>query len=167
MATNMYVKFEPELKGESTDASHPEWLEILSWNHGFSQPTSPIRSSAGGGTVERANHQDLNFTKYVDSATDDILKKLWAGETLTKATLECFRSDGATDAAPVKYLLIEMEKVIISNYSISGGPGDVPVENISLSYGKVTYTYNPQKEDTGKAEGAQPVFHDLITNAIG
>ncbi len=31
-------------------------IEVLSWNHGFSQPTSPTRSTAGAGTVEQANH---------------------------------------------------------------------------------------------------------------
>ena len=75
------------------------------------------------------------------------------------------RSDGATDNA-VKYLEIVMEHVVISNYSVSGGPGDVPVENVSLSYGKVQYTYKGQKEDTGKADGNEPVSHDLITNKV-
>lgn len=164
MATNMFLNFDPALKGECTDANHKDWIEIMSWNHGFSQPTSPVKSNSGG-TVERANHMDLSFTKYLDSATDDILKRIFTGETLKKATLECYRSDGATDNA-VKYLEIVMEHVVISNYSVSGGPGDVPVENVSLSYGKVQYTYKGQKEDTGKADGNEPVSHDLITNKV-
>lgn len=165
MASNMYIKFTPELKGESTDANHKDWIEILSWNHSFNQPTSPVRTSAGGGTVERANHSNLSFTKYLDSATDDLLKNLWVGKTLDNATLECYRSDGATNNA-VKYLEVKMEMVVISNYSISAGPGDIPVENVSLDYGKVTYTYTPQAEDKGTAEGAQPVSHDLTKNEV-
>jgi type VI protein secretion system component Hcp len=35
-----------------------------------------------------------------------------------------------------------MQHVVISNYSVSGGPGDVPVENVSLDYGTVMYEYN-------------------------
>lgn len=34
-----------------------------------------------------------------------------------------------------------LQNVIIANFSVSGGPGDVPVENVSLDYGSVTYTY--------------------------
>ncbi len=167
MATNMYLNFGAPIKdkGECTDANHKTWIEIMSWNHSFNQPTSPIRSSAGGGTVERANHSDFGFSKYVDSATDDLLKMLWTGMHIPTATVECFRSDGATGNA-VKYLVVDMEQVVVSNYSISAGQGDVPVENISLSYAKVKYTYQPQKEEGGTAEGAQPISHDLMKNEV-
>lgn len=167
MATNMYLNFGDPVKdkGECTDTNHGKWIEIMSWNHSFNQPTSPIRSSAGGGTVERANHSDLSFSKYIDAATDDILKMLWTGQHIPTATIECYRSDGATGDA-VKYLIINLEQVVISNYSISAGQGDVPVENVSLSYGKVTYTYDSQKEDDGTSEGAQPISHDLKTNVV-
>ena len=50
MATNMYLNFDAPIKdkGECTDENHKKWIEIMSWNHSFNQPTSPIRSSAGG-----------------------------------------------------------------------------------------------------------------------
>jgi type VI secretion system secreted protein Hcp len=168
MATNLYLNFEgTEIKGESTDAKHKEWIEVLSWSHGFNQPTSPVRSTAGGGTVERANHSDFSFTKYMDSATDDLLKQCWGGKHIDKATLECYRSDGADDENPALYLKIIMEKVIISNYNVGGGAGDIPVENVSLSYGKVTYEYHPQDEASGSEGSVEPVYHDLTTNQIG
>jgi type VI secretion system secreted protein Hcp len=59
-----------------------------------------------------------------------------------------------------------MDKVIVSNISLSGGSGDLPVENISLSYGKVQYSYIPQKETDGTGDGVQPVSHDLITQEV-
>lgn len=34
-----------------------------------------------------------------------------------------------------------MEHVIIANYSVSGGPGDLPVENVALDYGTIQYIY--------------------------
>src|SRR5688572_4930755 len=62
MATNMYIKFEdPAIEGAATAAGHEKEMEILSWNHGFSQPASPTRSTAGRGTVEQATHQNLSF----------------------------------------------------------------------------------------------------------
>ncbi len=165
MATNMFIKFEgPELKGESTDETHKDEIAVLSWSHGFSQPTSPIRVSAGGGTVEQANHSNFLFTKYIDSSTDDILKMCWSGKHIDKATFTCYRASGEKQG--VKYLQIIMEKVIISNYSISGGIGDLPVENIALDYGSVQYNYIPQKETDGTGEGAQPIKHDLILQKV-
>lgn len=165
MAANMFLKIEgPTVEGEATDAKHEKQIQVLSWSHAFNQPTSATRSSAGAGTVEHANHSDFSFTKYTDSATDDLLKLCWQGNQIEKCTVTCYRADG--DNTPVKYLEIIMEQVVISNFSIGGGTGDIPTENVSLNYGKVGYTYMPQDEKTGEAEGAQPTSHDLIKQEV-
>ena len=66
MAGNFFIKFEgPVIAGESTDTTHKDEIQVLSWSHSFNQPTKPTRSSAGGGTVEQANHSDFSITKYV------------------------------------------------------------------------------------------------------
>ena len=167
MATNMYIKFEePAIEGGSTAAEHAKELEVLSWSHGFSQPTSPTRSTAGAGTVEQANHSNLTFTKYLDSATNTLLKYCWSGKQIGKATLSCFRSSGAEDNKPVEYLKVIMEHVVIANYSVSGGAGDVPVENVALDYGIIQYNYINQKEADGSADGNKPAKHDLETRKI-
>ena len=166
MAGNCFIKFEtPGVTGESTDSNHTGEIQALSWSHSFAQPTSPTRSSAGGGTVEQANHSDFTFTKYLDSATDDLLKLCWNGKQSAKVTFCAYRADG--DNKPVEYLNIVMEKVVVSNVSISGGTGDLPTENIALAYGKVTYTYKPQKVADGTSDGAQPAYHDLVLQEVG
>ena len=137
MASNMYLKFEePTINGTSTAPGHAGEIEVLSWNHGFNQPGDP-RSTPP--------NQDLSFTKYLDAASTELQKTCWSGKQIGKATLRCYRSDGATGNAPVEYLAVAMEHVIISNYAISGGPGDVPVENVSLSYGTIHYDYKGAK----------------------
>jgi type VI secretion system secreted protein Hcp len=161
----MFIKFEtPKIEGESTDSNHKDEIQVLSWSHSFNQPTSATRSSAGGGTVEQANHSDFSFTKYTDSATDDLLKMCWSGKQIKKATFTAYRSDG--ENAAVKYLEIIMEFIIVSNVSLSGGTGDVPTESISLSYGKVSYNYIPQKEADGTADGNQMISHDLQKQTV-
>ncbi len=161
MATNMYIKFEdPAIDGSSTAEGHSKEIEVLSWNHGFAQPTSPTRSAGGSGTVEQATHQNLTFTKYLDGATNALLKMCWSGKQIGKATLRCFRSDGTPANTPVEYLQVVMQHVVISNYSVSGGPGDIPVENVSLDYGTVQYIYKDQKQPDGSAK------HDLRSRAI-
>ena len=167
MASNMYIKFEePAIEAGSTAAGHEDDIEILSWNHGFSQPTSPTHSFAGSGSVEQADHMNLSFTKYLDSSTHSLLRYCWAGKQIGKATLSCYRADGAEDNQPVKYLEVVMEHVVVANYSVSGGPGDIPVENISLDYGIVQYTYTSQKKDSGESGDNKPAKHDLETRSI-
>jgi type VI secretion system secreted protein Hcp len=164
MATNMYLKFEaPAVSGSSVDPGHAGEIEVLSWSHGFVQPTSPTRGTAGSGTVEQATHQNLTFTKYLDKATNELLKACWSGKEFGKVTLRCYRAEGAADQKPVEYLSVVMEHVMISNYSVSGGPGDIPVENVSLDYGIVTYHYKEQKSSDSNM---RPVKHNLETRAI-
>lgn len=163
MAGNMFIKI-GDINGESTDSSHANEIQVLSWSHSFNQPTSPTRSSAGGGTVEQANHADFSFTKYIDSSTDDILKACWSGAHIEKGMFSCYRADGNNKA--IKYLEVNFEDIIISNYSIGGGTGDIPTETVTLSYGIIEYKYIPQKEVDGKADGAQPVKHDLIKQEV-
>ena len=42
-----------------------------------------------------------------------------------------------------------MTHVVISNYSVSGGPGDIPVENVALDYGIISYEYISPKSEGG------------------
>lgn len=125
MAVTMYLKFEtPSVTGTSTAPGHEGEIEVLSWNHGSVEPS----------------HQAFSFTKYLDSATNELLKFSWSGKQLMKATLTCYR-DAVADNRPVEYLKVVMEHVVISNYSVSGGPGDIPVENVTLNYGVIQYNY--------------------------
>jgi type VI secretion system secreted protein Hcp len=154
MATNMYIHFEKPAIGQ-------EEIEVLSWNHGFSQPASPTRGG-GSGSVDQATHQNLVFTKYLDRATNELLKYCWSGKDFGRVTLTCYRASGATDQKPVLYLKVVMQHVIISNYAVTGGPGDIPVENVALDYGTVQYEYISQKQDGMFAA----VQHDLRSGVV-
>ncbi len=165
MATNMFIVFKtPDIVGESADSTHVGQIQMLSWSHSFNQPTSPTRSSAGSGTVEQANHSDFSFTKYIDASTDDLLKYCWSGKQIGSATFTAYRSDGEDKA--IKYLEVVMTNVVVSNVSIGGGTGDIPVETITLSYSSVQYTYIQQKTADGTAGGNQPVKHDLAAQTV-
>ncbi len=163
MAANMFIVI-ADIKGESLDSNNKEAIQVLSWSHSFNQPTSPTRSSAGSGTVEQANHSDFSFTKYTDAATDDLLKACWSGKQIATATFSAYRSDGSDKA--IKYLEVAMTGVIVSNFSIGGGTGDVPTETVTLSYNAVTYNYIQQKTADGTAGGNQKVKHDLGAQTV-
>ncbi len=142
MAVTAYLRFsEPAIAGDSTDPAQAGAMELLSWHHAFNPPSSGV--SSGNGPVEQARHSDFSFVKYVDGATDDLLRLCLGGERIGRVGLSCYRSDG--DAAPLLYLQVDLEEVIISNVSIGGGQGDRPTETISLAYAKVTYRYSAPK----------------------
>lgn len=163
MAGNMFLKLiNPTVTGEATASGHEGEIQVLSWSHSFNQPTSPTRNSTGGGggVVEQASHSDFSFTKYVDAATDDLLKLCWSGRSIAKGIFCAYRSTG--DDRAVKYLEITMENIIVSNVSIGGGTGDLPTATVTLSYGAVEYKYLP----TGNNADPQRVKHDLVRQSV-
>ncbi len=170
MAINTFITFKgPDISGGCKSKGHENEIECSGWSHASHQPTSPVRSHAGGGIIEKATHANFTFNKSLDSATDDLLKMCWTGMHIDKVILSCYRSGGDVGATQIGtcYLTIEMESVIVADYSISGAQGDYPHETISLAYGKITYTYTNHDGTKGTTGSAQPVYHDLRTHEVG
>jgi|AGTN01.1.fsa_nt_gi type VI secretion system effector, Hcp1 family len=162
MAQNFFIKIDG-IDGESKVEGHDKDIQVLSWSHSFNQPTSATRSSAGGGTVEQANHADFSFTKYLDVASVPLMKSCWNGKTIATAAFTAYRSDGD---ALVEYLKVEMDNVLVSNISFGGGTGDMATETVTLSYSKVKYTYTQQKTAGAGNDGNKAASHDLALQKV-
>lgn len=169
MASNMFIKMiGPDIAGSSTAKGHETHIEVLSWNYGCHQTVNSKVGSGGGLTAEKITQGPLHFTKYIDTASDDLLKMAWTGKHIEKATFVAYRSsgDGGANQMGVQYLKIELDEVVVGDYSISGGQGDIAVENVALYYNTITFTYDPQDQKKGTSKGVQTVKHDGPTNVV-
>lgn len=158
MAVDMYLKFSPEVKGESKDSVHTGAIDVLAWSWGASN--SGTTHSGGGGGAGKVNVQDMSITKYVDLASATLLNAVSTGKHFTSATLTVRKAGGA----PLEYIVIEMDEVLISSMSTGGSGGeDRLTENVSLNFGKFKYQYTEQL-DTGGA-GTQGKWNwDIAAN---
>lgn len=161
MAQSFFIKLEG-INGDSRADGHRDEIQVLSWSHSFNQPTSAVRFSAGGGTIEQATHSDFTFTKYTDTATTGLLKACWSGKTVKNGVFTAYRSEGDR---LVKYLEIEFTGCIVSNFSLGGGAGDLPTETVTLNNSKVRYSYTPAADERGPAQ-TQSVEHDLSQQKV-
>lgn len=144
MAVDMFFKMDP-IKGESGDKDHKETIDVLAWSWGLSNSGSA--HMGGGAGAGKVNVQDLSFTKYVDSATPNLLLACCNGKHFDKAEL-FVRKAGET---PVEYLHLEFEELLVASVSTGGSGGeDRLTENVTLNFGKVKWTYVPQ-DKAGKA----------------
>ena len=132
MAVNMFLKLDA-IKGESTDPAHLGWIDVLAMSWGESNPTPAFGS--GGGKVSM---QDLNLTKYLDKASVPLLLACAAGTPIVNATLVALH----TGASPYQFMKFFLDTVVVSSVSEGGSGGeDQFVENISLAFAKITWTY--------------------------
>jgi len=162
MAFDSYVKIEG-IPGESTDEKHQDWIEVLSFGHELSQPASASASSAGGATAERVDHGTYNFVHHVDKSSPKLMEACCTGKHIKEVTFELCRAGGDK----VKYMEVKLEQVLISKISTAGsaqGEASFPTETVSLSYGKIKWTYTQQKRSDGSGGGNVSAGWDLTTN---
>src|ERR1700739_1966678 len=93
MAFDAFLKIDG-IPGESTDDKHKDWIEVLSYNHGITQPVSGTTSSAGGATSPRTQHQDFVIAKYVDKASPKLYESCSTGQHIKTVSLELCRAGG-------------------------------------------------------------------------
>ena len=160
MASDTFLQIDG-IKGESSDKDHKEWMEILSFNWGVSQMASGTASSAGGGSTQRADFQDLSIVKELDSSSPLLNKACWGGTHIKTVLLELNRAAGDKRQ---KYMEYKMENVIISSVSIGGGGGGLPTESLTFNYGKITTTYTKQAREGGGGAGEVPAGWNLQEN---
>ena len=122
--------------------------------HSLSAPlaraTGGFEQSERGGGATAVGH--VTIVKDLDAATVKLQKACVSGQKLPKVKVElCTMTGGATQP----YLSYELEDVIITAYDLED-PADSknlqPTERVSLSYGKVTWTYGKFGTD-GSSQG--------------
>lgn len=147
---NAFVNF-GDIKGESTDKDHKDWVMIQSYEHGITQPASVTQKTAGGRSAEAVQFEEFRITKLVDAASPKLYEACCKGTHIPEVTIELWRAGGD----PLKYFEIKLKEVLISGVDQHGTPtGDskFPTEVVRMTFGAVQWTYTKQKPD-GTAGG--------------
>jgi len=137
--SDAYIKI-PDIDGESLDKGHEQWIEVESIGM---KVTVPITGGAGAGprTAGTPEVSDFTIASFVSLASPQLFFKAVSGALIPDVTIEITTD---TAAGPVVYYKVVMNDVFITSYNSSGtgDAGDVPIEEISFNYGKITWTYD-------------------------
>jgi type VI secretion system secreted protein Hcp len=139
MAGDMFMKID-SVDAESKVDGHVKSIDIMSWSWGMSQ-TGTMHTATGGG-AGKVNVHDVSFTKLVDASSPRIVQACCSGEHFKKALLTCRKAGGK---APVEYMVITLEDVLVSSYTPGGSSGDDRIsESVTLNFGKFKAAYTGQ-----------------------
>lgn len=159
-SVDYYLKIKG-IEGESTDKAHGKEIDILSWSWGASNVGS--HASGGGGGAGKVSFQDFSFAMKVNKASPKLLLACASGDHIPEALLTC-RKAGKTQQ---EYLKIKFTEIHITSFQTGGSQGDVvPVDSISINFGKMEYEYYPQKQD-GSLDAKVPVHWSVKENIGG
>ena len=148
MAIDCFLYLDNNIVGESQDDKHRDWIDILSWDWGMVQSGTTHQGGGGGGG--KVDVRDITISKYVDKATHDLIARCCSGAHIKRGQLVVRKSGGQ---APVDYLKIDMEDIIISTYNTGGSKDglDRVQETLTLNMRRfqVTYTFQEQSGAAG------------------
>lgn len=128
-----------DIKGESSVRGYENKIELLSFSHGVGTGiTGDISRSER--TSGKPNHQAMMVTKYLDSTASPLLHQgAMEGKSFPRVDILIGRNDEGAVSVLMRYT---MKDVIISDVSVSGGGGDMPVETLTLNYNSITWSFN-------------------------
>jgi type VI secretion system secreted protein Hcp len=165
MAFDAFLKIDG-IDGESQDDKHKDWIEILSYSSGASQPGAGARSSGGAASAERVNLQDFSVVHTLDKASPKLFVHCCNGKHIKEIKLELCRATGDKQ----KYMEYKMSDVIVSSVRPGGsaqGGEALPLEEVSFNYGKIEWIYTATDHKTGKPKGDVKGNWDQVANKGG
>ncbi len=150
--------------GESRDAHHDKWIDLLALDWGVRRP--------GGGATGQSRRRgaavvdDMVLTMDYDKASPKLQEKCVKGEVVPKLHVELTATYGGTR---VTYLAYELTNVMVTSYQINAsgndeaGPPTVVIAN-SFEEIKVTYT---EFSDDGSTIGTVETRYKIESESSG
>lgn len=145
MAINAFIKIDG-IDGASTASKHKGEIEVLSFSWGIKSETG-----GGGGGGGKAQVSDFSFTKEVARDSPELFASVCTGEHHKQAVLSV---EGISADAKGKqsFYKVTFEDVLISSVSLGGQDNSVPMEQVSLSFQKVSMEFRDSKGGGSKVE---------------
>jgi len=155
MAVDYFLKIE-NIPGESHDHKHKDEIDLLSFSWGSTQ--TGTHAGGGGGGGGKVSFQDFHFVMKANKASPKLLLACATGDHITKATLTC-RKAGKEQQ---EFLKIDFYDLLVSSFQTGGSSSgdEIPLDQISLNYAKMEYTYRMQQAD-GTLAGPVKAGYDL------
>lgn len=153
MAYAMYMKVE-DVKGDSADAAHDGWIEVVSLSHGVS-----TKSSYGVSGQDKPDFRDLSITKRVDRASIPLLSKCLNNTPIEEITLEICRATG--NKTTFMKIVVKNAFVVSIDLNGSASPEDpLPIEQVTFRYGQITWEYT-ETPPSGEPGDTFEVTYDI------
>jgi len=147
--------------GESKDANHDKWIDVLSIDWGSHKPGGGAtgQSRRRGGVIV----EDMRLTAEFDKSTPKLLEKLNMGEVIPKLEIEQTANFGGARATYLKYELtnVQVTSLDISGMSDDGTVYEKPMTVVGVNFEeyKVTYT---EYDDEGNRGGVVETIWNLL-----
>lgn len=159
MASQIVLKL-TGVTGESLVQNHVGEIDVLSFSHGLSNPSSV--STGGGSGTGKVDWSSITIQKQTDMASAKLMLYCANGNHFDQGILTVIESGGNTT---VEYLVYTLTQVFIDNVSIGeSSGGGKPSESVSMSFAAIDLVYWSQNAQGGKDQKSE-IGWDVKANA--
>lgn len=113
MAIDMFMRVQGAT-GESKDANHKNWTDIISFSWGAHQPGN--MSVGGGGGSGKVCFKDLTVVALIDKSAPALLKHCASGKHIERIELSACKAGGVQ----IEYTRITLEEVLVTDVDYTG-----------------------------------------------
>jgi type VI secretion system secreted protein Hcp len=154
--TEIFLKIDPPIHGESLDMFHQQEIEVHDWSWGITND-APLKMTGKEASTHTSSSECV-IHKGVDAASSTLMQYCALGTPIDKATLTCRKNDGEYK---LKYLVIEFTKAKIWDLQwASEGQEHGPKETIKLKFAHFHVQYKRQR-NKGSSGGVHEFGFDL------
>ena len=137
MAFDAFLKL-GDIKGESQVKGFEDQIQIESFHWGVAQSGTIGGGGAGAGIASR---QDFLFTAGSSKASPRLFLACVTGEHIKEGLL----SLRTAAQSPSTFSTVKLTDVILAGYDQAGVDDGAPMDEFSLRYGKIEFTYNGEE----------------------
>ena len=141
--STMFVKIKAakqgEINGDVFERGKEGMIKVVAYSHEIVSP----RDVASGMATGKRQHKPFVITKELDKASPKLFTVLTTNENLPEVTLSFYRPSlkGAGAGASAQYFTIKLTNANISGIRSWIDEKGQPLEEVSFTYQKITWTY--------------------------
>ena len=156
-----YVKL-GDIKGNSMDAKHKDWIEALSISQSVNRNINPTSKPAEALTKSQVHLGAIDLQKNADESSPELVLAVASGQVFPEVTIDLVRVSDSGNEVFYQWILKE---AYLSNYGVHGASaGSIEtIENISICFSTINWSYK-KKDNKGKTQGSVDTGWDVTQN---
>lgn len=148
MAFDCFLKIDG-IEGPSTNIKHKGEIDVLSFSWGVSNSSSLV---GGGGGAGKPKGSDFVVLKQNDMTSPELALLVCTGKQVDEVSLLVeLTTSGKGGKGGEAFFKVTMKDCLISSFSVGGGSGAQPTEQVSFAYAQIRLEYSDGKK--GSSQG--------------
>jgi len=148
--------------GDAVEDKHKNWIDVLAFNYSVSNPVAGSHAIGGAAASERAALGDLVFVKPMDKSSPKVYLLASNGDHIPEAKLEILQNGMMV----LQYRLNDVTVTSVEAFGKEEVEGWAPLERVSLSYGRIEWSYTKINEASGAGETVKAGWDVVANKAI-